>query len=439
MSKIIIVILFYFIPEILVGQWIPLDGGIDDEGRVLYYDTISSDLYAGGSFTHAGGLTVNKIARWNGTAWDSLGSGAIYGAPVFSITKFQGKIFASSVFDNFPSSNQNWLYWWNGNRWDTLDVRINQEVATFKEYNNNLYLGGLFSKIGTQDANFIARYDGTNFYPISLPSVAGGYSVKAIEFFQGEMYVGGNFYDTITGINDLERWNGVSYEPFGGGGLGFGGSAVSAMAIYNNELYIAGGFSAGSGLPSNNIMRWDGNQFLAVGNGTNGAIYNMHVFNGLLYICGPFTMVDNIPVTALAMWDGNQWNQICSEFNTNGLGSFSDFTIINNDLYLTGYFPTIDSQIVNSIAKYHLTASIETISLENQIEIFPNPSSSFISIESATKIKSLKIFSSIGKMVENYQEITGETKIDISRLSKGIYILKFELENGIAIKKLIKE
>jgi hypothetical protein len=206
-------ILFYFlIPKILLSQWVPLNGGLDDYGRVLYYDSVSSLLYAGGYFTYADNLVVNKIARWDGLHWDSLSSGARYGAPVFSITKYHGKIFASSVFDNFPSSNQNWLYWWNVNRWDTLDVRINQEVATFKEYNNNLYLGGLFSKIGTQDANFIARYDGTNFYPISLPSEGGGYSVNAIEFFQGQMYVGGNFYDTITGINDLERWNGSSYE-----------------------------------------------------------------------------------------------------------------------------------------------------------------------------------------------------------------------------------
>jgi hypothetical protein len=214
---------------------------------------------------------------------------------------------------------------------------------------------------------------------------------------------------------------------------------VSALCVYYNDLYIAGAFTTGSGLPSNNIMRWDGNQFLAVGNGTNGAIYSMHVFNGLLYICGPFTMVDNIPVTAIAMWDGTQWNQICPEFNTNSLGSFFDFAVINDDLYLTGYFPTIDSQIVNSIAKYHLTTSVENILAEDNIEINPNPASSLLSLETSEKIKSLKIFSSIGNTVKNYPGLNNQNTIDISSLSKGIYILKFELENGIAIKKLIKE
>jgi hypothetical protein len=32
-------------------------------------------LYAGGSFTTAGGVTANRIAKWDGSAWSSLGTG----------------------------------------------------------------------------------------------------------------------------------------------------------------------------------------------------------------------------------------------------------------------------------------------------------------------------------------------------------------------------
>ena len=34
-----------------------------------------TNLYAGGDFTRAGGLTANYIAKWNGSAWSALGSG----------------------------------------------------------------------------------------------------------------------------------------------------------------------------------------------------------------------------------------------------------------------------------------------------------------------------------------------------------------------------
>ncbi len=35
------------------------------------------DLYAGGDFTTAGGVAVNRIAKWDGSAWSALGSGWI--------------------------------------------------------------------------------------------------------------------------------------------------------------------------------------------------------------------------------------------------------------------------------------------------------------------------------------------------------------------------
>ena len=35
----------------------------------------SGNLYVGGNFTTAGGVTVNNIAKWDGTAWFALGTG----------------------------------------------------------------------------------------------------------------------------------------------------------------------------------------------------------------------------------------------------------------------------------------------------------------------------------------------------------------------------
>ena len=34
-----------------------------------------TNLYAGGYFTTAGGVTANYIAKWDGSAWSALGSG----------------------------------------------------------------------------------------------------------------------------------------------------------------------------------------------------------------------------------------------------------------------------------------------------------------------------------------------------------------------------
>lgn len=126
------------------------------------------------------------------------------------------------------------------------------------------------------------------------------------------MYVGGNYYDTITGVNDLEVYDGVSLHPFGGNGLDFGGAHVTAMVVYNNELYIAGGFNYVYG--SNtfvNIMRWDGSQFHDVGGGVNGGINKMKIVNGEIYVSGYLTSAGNIPIhNYLAKWNGTTWSEV---------------------------------------------------------------------------------------------------------------------------------
>src|SRR6185295_7579299 len=60
------------------SHWSALGSGISgDSGYVSVYDlTVSgTDIYAGGSFTTAGGAAVSNIAKWNGSTWSALGSG----------------------------------------------------------------------------------------------------------------------------------------------------------------------------------------------------------------------------------------------------------------------------------------------------------------------------------------------------------------------------
>jgi hypothetical protein len=59
--------------------WLPgfgtpgVDGGVS--ALTVFDDGTGPALYAGGEFTTAGGVPAHGIARWDGTAWSSLGSG----------------------------------------------------------------------------------------------------------------------------------------------------------------------------------------------------------------------------------------------------------------------------------------------------------------------------------------------------------------------------
>ena len=57
----------------------------------------SGDLIAGGFFTMAGGVSANRVARWDGSSWSALGSGL--NASVDSLTvDGSGKLFAGGGF-----------------------------------------------------------------------------------------------------------------------------------------------------------------------------------------------------------------------------------------------------------------------------------------------------------------------------------------------------
>ncbi len=40
--------------------------------RVFALAMWGGNLYAGGAFTNAGGVTANCIAKWNGSTWEAL-------------------------------------------------------------------------------------------------------------------------------------------------------------------------------------------------------------------------------------------------------------------------------------------------------------------------------------------------------------------------------
>jgi hypothetical protein len=74
------------------------------------------------------------------------------------------------------------------------------------------------------------------------------------------------------------------------------------------------------------------------------------------------------------------------------------------------------------------------------ILIYPNPSKDFITIDGGVLPRSVKFFDSMGRMVINELASNNELRtIDISSLSKGLYILEIENEsNSVTKTKLIK-
>ena len=83
------------------------------------------------------------------------------------------------------------------------------------------------------------------------------------------------------------------------------------------------------------------------------------------------------------------------------------------------------------------TASVNDV-FSSQISISPNPAREFVQITSAENITAIEIYNLIGKKVVSASNLINN-KIDVSNLSKGIYVLKVMSDKLVGSKKIIIE
>lgn len=73
---------------------------------------------------------------------------------------------------------------------------------------------------------------------------------------------------------------------------------------------------------------------------------------------------------------------------------------------------------------------------KNPISIYPNPSSTYININTTEKIKTVTVTDLTGKIILNQQD---SNKIDIHHLSNGVYLININTDNSQSIQKFIKK
>src|SRR5207247_965296 len=130
------------------------------------------ELIAGGYFTTADGIEADYIARWNGTSWQSLGSGMSAGAAsypgVFALTMYNRELIAGGGFTSAGGVSANYIARWNGTSWSDVGggTGIDYRPYALTVYDGELIAGGLFFTAGGFAASHIARWDGASWRPL---------------------------------------------------------------------------------------------------------------------------------------------------------------------------------------------------------------------------------------------------------------------------------
>tara|TARA_R110002049_G_scaffold90686_3_gene227163 strand:+ start:11388 stop:12176 length:789 start_codon:yes stop_codon:yes gene_type:complete len=115
-------------------------------------------------------------------------------------------------------------------------------------------------------------------------------------------------------------------------------------------------------------------------------------------------------------------------------GNFNTVPTINPGPYTV----VIANQNFDGIAATAVTESvlnIEEQKIANDVSFYPNPVNDYLSLNSKSAIQKVELFGLTGAKLD--VKISDLSKIDVSNLQSGIYLLKAETEKGTTIKKIL--
>ena len=135
---------------------------------------------------------------------------------------------------------------------------------------------------------------------------AGGSVDAAVINSSGNLYIGGFF--TVVGdveANYIAKWDGTNWSALGSGMSSY----VYTLAVSGTNLYAGGYFTTAGGVPANHIAKWDGSNWSALGSGMNGYVATLAVSGTNVYAGGDFTMAGGTAANYIAEW--NRGRLVC--------------------------------------------------------------------------------------------------------------------------------
>ena len=330
-------------------EWSALNAGRQNGmniplGVVLAMDVFNDSLYAGGSFTGAGPLLRSRIARWDGSAWSSLGEGIIGPTAhrVRAITHMGSDLYAGGTFTNVGGVIASNIARWDAAQWHALGSGVNSNVHAMAEFAGGLLVGGAFTSAGGAPANRLAQWNGATW----SEATSANSNVNAIVIRPDGLPVIGGQFTMVQGApaNKVAEFTwGAGWHALGANMMPVGGS-VTALAVMGDDLYIGGSFAIPS-INATNIVKvsrageWSALGGSVIGRGTTTPINALAVRGDELFAAGTITNAGGVEVRSIAKWDGANWQAMGSGFEMiPSSPTLSALAVFDDAVYVGGLF-----------------------------------------------------------------------------------------------------
>jgi hypothetical protein len=338
------------------SAWSPATRG--NSGAITTSILFNDELVVAGAFQSIGGQTIQNIAAWNGATWRPM-VGERY-AEAYAFTQWNGQLVAAGAFEDDDGAVQDAVARWDGSEWRILGDPFFRtgsfsSLLAIASFQGELIVGGRFTDVGSVAVNNVARWNGANWQPLAS-GLTG--TVGALAEFGGKLIATGNITGSgATTIRSIAAWNGTAWTELGGGLTRGGGAVVQpwALTAVGNDLYVGGPISAAGGVAAQNIARWDGSLWHAlgagVGTGNFSRTFDIKSDGSHLYAAGSFLNPDGVTFDGVAQWDGSSWSKLGSGLNSS---AYSIAILPAGELVACGFFSTADGNISAYFARWTL-------------------------------------------------------------------------------------
>lgn len=332
----------------------------------------------------------------------------------------------------------------------------------FAVFNNTLHF---VANDGTHGIE-LWKYDGTNATLVAdIITGSIGSNPYELTVFDNKLVFGA--IDSING-GELFEFDGTNVTMIQDLNPGSGNSYPNELTVMGNNLFFNAIYASG-----NKLMKYDGSNIVEVPIGTGAANpdpYNFTPIGGELF----FTANDGVHGYELWKYDGNiatmvqdispgidnseiaQITQLGNlvyfyyEYNVGQLwkydgsvatvvpvGTTTDsepwsLTVMGNSLFFSAFTPEFGEELWKIQGSF---ADVENIVSNQDIQLYPNPSSHVITLQGLTNEAPYQIINVLGEVVLQGTASNGQS-INVESLTKGLYFVK--LNNSSAIR-FIKE
>jgi len=437
---------------------------------------VGNEVFVGGLFTSAGGVSANYVARFNTqtNTWSTLGTGSsngVNGPFVFALAVVGNEVYVGGVFTQAGGVSANRVARFNTltNTWSTLGTGssngVNGDVFALAVVGNEVVVGGGFTSAGGVSANDVARFNTlTNTWSTLGTGSSNGVNgdVFALAVVGNEVYVGGVFTQAGgVSANNVARFNTQTntWSTLGTGSSNGVNGEVRALAVSGNEVYVGGFFTSAGGVSANNVARFNTqtNTWSTLGtgssNGVNGEVRALAVSGNEVYVGGAFTSAGGVSANNVARFNTqtNTWSTLGTGSSNGVNGEVRALAVVGNEVYVGGFFTSAGGVSANGVARWNSgTSRVEQLSptapktflLEQN---YPNPFNPSTTIRYQLPVASevkLEVYDVLGKKIAtlvNERQSAGSYQVvwNASGLSSGTYFYRLQAGTFTQTKKMI--